>query len=179
MRPDEEQQQGQDEDGDEDGDDVVGEQEDASFSGHWRWHGSVACAPQRIAATTRAKILKKNQDLRIVPPAITEVMVQKREQYASKNLTEFAIQAKVDKLPQKVKLVYRYNKSESFKEVTMLDDGENKDKEAGDGIYTASVPNGSTNQIEYYIIAENKAAINFEPSNYMYQLHKANMAELN
>lgn len=127
----------------------------------------------------RSKILKKNQDLRIVPPAITEVMVQKRAQYASTQVTDFTIQAKVDKLPQKVKLMYRYDKSEQFKEAIMLDNGKDKDVEAGDGIYTVKVSKGSTDQIEYYIIAENRAAINFEPSNYMYQLYEANLSELN
>ncbi len=127
----------------------------------------------------RTKILKKNQDLRIIPPTITQVMAQKRAQYASNSVTEFAIQAKVDKLPQKVKLIYRYSQEDNFKEVLMLDDGKNKDVEAGDGIYTVKVGNGSSGHIEYYIVAENKAAINFEPSNYMYQLHEANLAELN
>ncbi len=127
----------------------------------------------------RARILKKNQDLRIVPPTITAVTVQKRAQYASNVITDFAIQAKVDKLPQKVKLVYRYSKTDSFKEAVMLDNGKDKDVEAGDGIYTVKVSNGATNHIEYYIIAENKAAINFKPSNYIHQLYEANIAELN
>ncbi|MFK7982234.1 MAG: CotH kinase family protein [Saprospiraceae bacterium] len=126
----------------------------------------------------RTKLLKKNQDLRIVPPAITEVMAQKRAQYAS-NINHFSIQAKVDKLPQKVKLMYRYDKADSFKEAIMLDDGKNNDTAAGDGIYTAKVGSGPTNQIEYYIVAENTAAISFEPSNYMYQLHKSTIAEVN
>ena len=126
----------------------------------------------------RTKILKKQTDLRIVPPAITQVMAQKRAQYAS-NVSDFAIQAKVDKLPQKVRLMYRYSEAASFKEATMLDDGKNKDAEAGDGIYTVKVSRGSNDHIEYYIIAENAAAINFEPSNYMYQLHEATIAELN
>jgi len=126
----------------------------------------------------RTKLLKKHQDLRIVPPTITEVMAQKRAQYA-KNITDFSIQAKVDKLPQTVKLVYRYSKTANFKEVIMLDDGQNTDTAAGDGIYTAKVSSGPSNHIEYYIIAENAAAINFEPSNYMYQLYEANIAELN
>jgi len=127
----------------------------------------------------RSKILKKQTDLRIVPPAITEVMAQKRAQYASTRITDFAIQAKVDKLPQKVKLMYRYSQADRFKEAIMLDDGKNKDTEAGDGIYTVKIAAGSNAHIEYYIIAENRAAINFEPSNYMYQLHEANLAELN
>jgi len=61
----------------------------------------------------------------------------------------------------------------------MLDNGKDKDVEAGDGIYTVKVSNGATNHIEYYIIAENKAAINFKPSNYIHQLYEANIAELN
>ncbi len=127
----------------------------------------------------RTKILKKNQDLRIVPPTITEVMAQKRAQYASTTITDFSIQAKVDKRPQKVKLIYRYDQEDRFKEAIMLDDGKNSDIEAGDGIYTVKVTSGVTKHIEYYIVAENTAAINFEPSNYMYQLHEANLAELN
>ena len=127
----------------------------------------------------RTKLLKKNQDLRIVPPSITNITVQKRAQYASSSITDFAIQAKVDKLPQKVKLIYRYSKEDSFKEALMLDDGKDKDVTPNDGIYTAKVGNGPSGYIEYYITAENKAAINFEPSNYMYHLHEATISELN
>lgn len=126
----------------------------------------------------RTKLLKRNTDLRIVPPTITEVMAQRRAQYAS-NITDFSIQAKVDKLPQTVKLIYRYHKEGKFKEAIMLDNGKSNDTESGDGIYTAKVVRGPNDYIEYYIVAENTAAINFEPSNYMYQLHSANIIELN
>jgi hypothetical protein len=127
----------------------------------------------------RSKILKKKSELRVVPPSISEVQVLKRAQYASNALDQFTIQAKVDKLPNKVKLLYRYSKDQDFMEVAMLDNGKDKDQEMGDDIYTATVSRGPSDQIEYYIVAENKAAINFEPANYMYNVYEATIEELN
>ena len=126
----------------------------------------------------RTKMLRKNSALRAIPPAITEVKVQKRGQYESTSVSDFTVQAKVDKLPQKVILVFRHNAVDSFKQVEMTDNGKNNDEKAGDGIFTAKV-NAAGEALEYYIIAENSAAINFEPSNYMFQRYEANLSDLN
>ena len=71
----------------------------------------------------RSRILKKHPVMRIIPPTISEVTVLKREQYSTQLLNKFTISAKVDKLPKKVNLYYRYDKMESFSKVEMQDDG--------------------------------------------------------
>ena len=98
----------------------------------------------------RTKMLRKNSALRAIPPAITEVKVQKRGQYESNAVSDFTVQAKVDKLPQKVILAFRHNAVDSFKQVEMTDDGKNNDEKAGDGIFTAKV-NAAGEALEYYI----------------------------
>lgn len=127
----------------------------------------------------RTKMLRKNSALRAIPPAITAVTPQKRGQYESASVNDFTIQAKVNKLPQKVILVYRYTATDTFKKVEMKDDGKNNDVEAGDGIFTAKVNADVTAHLEYYIMAKNTAAVSFEPSNYMFQLFETNISELN
>jgi len=127
----------------------------------------------------RTKILRKSSALRAIPPSITEVSPHKRGQYESTAINDFTIQASVDKLPQKVVLVYRYNDKDTFKKVEMLDDGKNNDVAAKDGIFTAKVSADAGTHLEYYIIAESKAAINFAPSNYMHKLYEVNISELN
>ena len=126
----------------------------------------------------RSKVLKKHPTLRVIPPSISEVNVLKREQYASILLNKFTISAKVDKLPKKVKLYYRYNKAESFTVVEMEDNGKNKDAQANDKMFTATVDKG-TGTVEYYIVAENAASISFSPSNYMFEPYVANITEIN
>jgi len=126
----------------------------------------------------RSKMLKKHQELRVIPPSISEVNVLKREQYASVLLNTFTVSAKVDKLPKKVKLYYRYNKAELYTEIVMEDDGKNKDAKANDDVYTVTIPKGN-GSVEYYIVAENTAAISFSPSNYMFERHVAKITEIN
>jgi len=126
----------------------------------------------------RSRILKKHPVMRIIPPTISDVHVLKREQYATILLNKFTISAKVDKLPKKVKLYYRYDKAEFFSIVEMQDDGKNKDEQANDKLFTATIPKGS-GAVEYYIVAENAAAINFSPSNYMFERHVAKLTEIN
>lgn len=127
----------------------------------------------------RAKLLRRNGALRAIPPSITQVSPLKRGQYESAAINDFTIQAKVDKLPQKVILVYRYHEYDTFKEIEMLDNGKNNDEKAGDGIFSATVSANAAAHLAYYIKAENTAAINFEPSNYMYNLYEVSISELN
>lgn len=126
----------------------------------------------------RSKILKKHQVLRVIPPAISEVNVLKRAQYSNVLLNKFTISANVSKLPKKVKLYYRYDKADTYTVLEMQDDGKNQDKQANDKVYTATVPKG-TGTVEYYIVAENAAAISFSPNNYMFERHVANITEIN
>lgn len=128
----------------------------------------------------RTKFLKKHSKIAIIPPQVTNVQVQKRERLSKKTVDDFRIKAKVEKLPKRVKLYYRFTKDENFNEVFMKDDGKNFDDEPGDKVFGVVIPpKKNENTIEYYIVAENAAAISFDPPNYMYQLHQANLVKLN
>ncbi len=127
----------------------------------------------------RSKFLKKHTSLRVIPPAISNVGIKKREKYASKKINQFVITAKVNKRPKSVTIYYRYTSDSSFRAVTMLDDGKKMDDNAGDKIFTVAIPKTETEQIEYYIVAENAAAITYSPSNYMFEQHRTTIEELN
>jgi CotH kinase protein len=128
----------------------------------------------------RIKFLKKTPELNFISPAISDIRITNREKYSIKAITAFFIKAKVDKFPKAVRLYYRTNSSESFKMVSMQDDGKSHDGEHGDKIFGAVIdPNGKFDEIEYYIVAENGMGISYEPVNYMFQTLKANLKELN
>lgn len=130
--------------------------------------------------TPRTDFLKKNVVLAVVPPAISDVTVSSRERFSSEKVTEFKIQAKVEKFPTKVVLYYRHNERAPFKAIEMADDGRHNDGEVQDGIFGAEIKpaNGATS-IQYYIYAENAKASNFSPANYMFEQHTATLEELN
>ncbi len=127
----------------------------------------------------RSKMLKKHPALRVIPPTIEDVQAVKREQYASEQIKDFTIISKVDKLPKKVSIYYRYSGSDDFLVAEMKDDGKLMDKGAKDKKFTATIKSNGHTSIDYYIVAENAAAISFSPANYMFELHSANLMELN
>ena len=128
----------------------------------------------------RSNYIRKNRDLRVLPPAVTDVAVVRREQFSNQQLSEFRIQAKVEKFPKRVSVFYRFDSKETFMKVTMKDDGESHDGEANDALFGAIIsPNSPEAKIEYYILAENSKAVSFNPSNYVQQLHSATLEEIN
>ncbi len=127
----------------------------------------------------RAKFLKKHPSLRVIPPTISNIGVKKREKFASKKINQFVITAKVNKRPKNVTIYYRYTSDSVFNAVAMLDNGKKMDDKAGDKTFTIAIPTTETEQIEYYIVAENAAAITYSPSNYMFKQHKTTIEEVN
>ncbi|MEZ5044923.1 MAG: CotH kinase family protein [Saprospiraceae bacterium] len=128
----------------------------------------------------RAEFLKMNPTFTILPPAITEVQVKRRERFSSKRVSDFDIQARVEKYAKRVHVYYRFNASESFKEMLMQDDGASSDEQANDGIYGAKItPAAGQNTIEYYIFAENAKAVSYSPMHYTQERHSASLIELN
>lgn len=69
-----------------------------------------------------------------------------------------------------VELGYRQSFTNKFEKVQMFDDGNHHDGVAGDGIYGISVEAGSNN-IEYYIYAENDEAVTFSPASAEYEFY--------
>lgn len=128
----------------------------------------------------RVNFLKEHPDLIVVPPAIADVKVLPREKFSPQQVTEFKIQAKVEKFSRKVHIFYRFGATQEFMEATMLDDGNSNDEQANDDIFGIMIkPQGGARDIEFYIMAENAKSVNFTPSNYMYERHKANLDDLN
>lgn len=128
----------------------------------------------------RTRFLKKYPELLAQPSSITDVKVLKRGKYGNEPVTEFHIQAKVDKFPKKVTLYYRPVGEKNFMMVNMMDDGKSKDEGAGDKIFGATVqPNGAFEAIEYYIQAENVAMVSYEPVHYFQEWRKVTLQELN
>ncbi len=128
----------------------------------------------------RAEFLQTHSELKVLPPDITNVRVEPREKYSPKQVTDFRIQAKVGPFARKVTIRYRFSPDEPFQEVAMLDDGNSHDGAANDDIFGVEIkPINGAREIEYYIVAENARLFSFDPPNYMYQRHRANLDDLN
>lgn len=72
------------------------------------------------------------------------------------------ISAKITEVTTNASLVYRLSRNERFSAVQMMDNGTMNDGIAGDSIFGAFIPNCSNN-VEYYIYAENDSAGRFSP----------------
>ena len=70
-------------------------------------------------------------------------------------------------------LAYRYSSWDLFQTLPMLDDGNNGDGFAGDGIFGATLSNIG-NAIEYYLYAQNDSAGRFSPERAAYEYHTLN-----
>ncbi len=71
---------------------------------------------------------------------------------------------------QSVQLLYRYSQADSFEKLEMLDDGNNNDGTAGDGIFGVTLSTGA-NGFQYYIYAENESAAAFLPTRAAYEFY--------
>ena len=125
----------------------------------------------------RLNFIRKNKTLRILPPSISKVEVKKRAQFSNEQINEFRICATVDKFPKEVQLFFRANDNGPFQKLLMKDDGNSNDQEANDGVFGATVT--GIESIEYYILAENAKAISYDPSNYVSEVHRATLKEIN
>ena len=127
----------------------------------------------------RAKFLKKHPELAVLPVEITDLTVDGRKDMG-KPLEEFRISLLASRYPKTITIMYRYPGEVLYRSAKMMDDGKNRDGAAGDGKYGLVIkPENGATEIEYYIVAENKGAINFSPSDYNFNLHKASLKDLN
>ena len=128
----------------------------------------------------RAQFLKSNAAVSIIPPDVSNVDIAKREKFAAKKVTDFRIVATIENFPKKVRLYYRPSAKDSYTSVEMFDDGASGDGKIGDKIFGVIIdPKGKFSEIEYFIIAENVAAIGYDPPNYMFVRRKASLEDLN
>lgn len=130
--------------------------------------------------TPRAEFLKKHPELNALPPSISDITIKHREKLSAVMVNTFKIQAKVGEFPKRVKIFYRFSSEEMFREALMNDDGKSSDETANDGIFSIDIPPyRDARAIEFYIMAENARMVTYNPSRYMYELHKTNLDELN
>ncbi|MCB0585914.1 MAG: CotH kinase family protein [Phaeodactylibacter sp.] len=128
----------------------------------------------------RTAFLKENALLSVVPPEVSDVSVTRRERFSSEKVTDFKIQARIDKFPKNVVLFYRFDHSMPFDKVEMRDDGQHNDGEAEDGIFGAVVkPRDGSTSVEYFIYAENAKAVAYDPPRYMFEQYTASLEDLN
>ena len=127
----------------------------------------------------RGKFLKKHQVLAVIPPAVGSIDFELRKQYSNIMVEDFKISVRVENKASKVKLYYRYQETDSFTLLYLSDDGEGYDKQKNDQIFSGEIDSKGNDSIEYYIVAENARAIGFDPPNYMFQLHRTTLEELN
>ncbi len=128
----------------------------------------------------RARFLKKHPKLAIVPPNVTNVTFQRRKELSSTQIETFQAKVTVDQRPKRVKMYYRFAKNQGYKSIFLSDDGKNGDSKANDNTFEGTIdPKGMYEKMEYYIVAENPAAMTFNPPNYMFEPHTVTLEELN
>lgn len=127
----------------------------------------------------RAKFLKKHKDLSAIPPSISEVNILGREKYSNEKVNDFKIQVTTANQAKQVKVFYRFKPSDDFTMVYLKDDGNSNDEAPSDDIFGGMIAGNGNTSIEYYVVAENPVSIGYEPANYMFELRKASLKELN
>ena len=104
----------------------------------------------------RVTYLNNLSDFQATAPSISEI----ENSTASPNSSVW-ITAKVTDASSVI-FAYRTSQADVFEKIEMLDDGNNEDGSASDGVYGISVPTGSSG-FQYYIYALNDDAASFSP----------------
>ena len=63
--------------------------------------------------------------------------------------------------------------------VYLKDDGNSNDETKADNIFGGMIASNGNETIEYYVLAENPRSVGYEPTNYMFELRKVSLRELN
>ncbi len=129
---------------------------------------------------SRTKFLKKHAEVRGFAPEIGEVNFLGREKLSNKTVKSFVLNAQVEKHAKKVRVYYRFSSDDLFKVTYMKDDGNNQDGKAGDKLFGVEIaPEGDSDMIHYYIVAENAVGISNYPNDYMFKPLTVTLEELN
>lgn len=115
---------------------------------------------------SRITYLNSLSDFQAVSPTISDIELSPSN--PSPN-TDMWITANITNIGS-VQLAYRYSQSDAFEKIEMLDDGNNNDGSAGDGIFGVSLSTGA-NGFQYYIYAENENAAAFLPTQAAYEFY--------
>ena len=127
----------------------------------------------------RAKYLKKNKNLKYIPPVVEDVSVLGRKKYSNERVNDFNILVRTSNKAKQVKVYYRFNSADDFQMAYLVDDGSGIDEKANDDIFGGTIASHGNEMIEYYVVAENPRSISFYPTNYMFELKKSSLKELN
>ncbi|MEZ5057204.1 MAG: CotH kinase family protein [Saprospiraceae bacterium] len=128
----------------------------------------------------RTRYLKKTPELAVFPPEFKTNIVESRKKLSSEKVTTFRIQTMVSEYTKTVNIFYRFKGEKQFRKVAMKDDGKSFDEKKGDNIFGVEIkPEAGENVIEYYFLAENAAALSFDPPNYYFKQHTISLADLN
>ncbi len=128
----------------------------------------------------RANFLRKHDALLVIPPQFGKINYERRKPFSPEQVTSFRISVEVKKRPDAVRIWYRFDEGQPFRQMMMADDGKHHDGKAGDGIFGVEiVPPAGKDALEFYLEAWNVASVNFSPADYMWRGHRITLAELN
>jgi hypothetical protein len=129
---------------------------------------------------SREAFLKNDVNFKILPPSIEDITLSGREKFSTSRVTDFRIQATLDQYTKKVYLYYRFGEKGEFMMKEMTDDGKSDDGTANDNTYGITIaPKAGSDEIEFYIKAENAKAVGFSPKNYVNEVHSSSLSSLN
>ncbi|MCB0663281.1 MAG: CotH kinase family protein [Saprospiraceae bacterium] len=130
--------------------------------------------------SVRTRYLKKTKPLAVFPPEFKTNIVESRAKLSKEPVKSFRIQTMVSEYTKTVNVFYRFPGEKEFLKVAMKDDGKSFDGNKGDNIFGVEiVPPAGQTELEYYFLAENAAALSFDPPNYYFKQHTVSLADLN
>lgn len=127
----------------------------------------------------RVNYLKRLDDFTVVEPEVISVDVLKRKENETAQLNSFTITVIAGKIPKRVHLYYRFADNKAFDSILMEPKPDDK-LGNGEGRFVTKIkPSEGEKTLQYYIVAENTAAVAFYPKSYRQQPLTITLEELN
>jgi len=129
----------------------------------------------------RRKHLKKEEFIKILPPEVTDIRFEKREAFSDEKIEDYTLYVSTDNYTKRVHLFYLFDGAidMKFKQYALMDDGKGADEEAGDGIFSGSIPAGNSESMKFYIRAENVQLEKYFPQDYVFNKEQISLEQLN
>lgn len=127
----------------------------------------------------RVNYLKRLEAFTVVEPVVMSADAAKRKKYDDAEMDSFTISVIADKLPKRMHLFYRFQDDQPFTMVLMEPKPEDKLEDGQGRFVSRIVPSGGQSSIEYYVMAENAAAVSFYPSDYRQNPIRIALEDLN
>lgn len=127
----------------------------------------------------RVNFLKRQDAFTVVEPEVLSVDVLKRKAKESAQVNSFTISVIAGKLPKRVHLYYRFAEDQPFTSVLMEPKPDDK-LGNGEARFVSKIkPANGDQRLQYYILAENTAAVTFYPNTYRQAPLSITLEELN